>query len=62
LRARITDLFHAIPKIFDAVPEPRVFVHTEFDETPASFNVHLLHNSHRWQAESYLLSLVANGG
>ena len=58
LRARITDLFHAFPKIFDAVPEPRVFVHTEFNGNPAAFNVHLSHNSHSWQAESYLLSLV----
>lgn len=58
LRARITDLFHAFPKIFEVVPEPRVFVYTEFDETPASFNVHLSHNGHSWEAESYLLSLV----
>lgn len=58
LRARITDLFHAFPKIFEVVSEPRVFVYTEFDETPASFNIHLLHNSHSWEAESYLLSLV----
>lgn len=58
LRARITDLFHAFPKIFDAVPEPRVFVYTEFNENPAAFKVHLSHNGHSWQPESYLLSLV----
>jgi len=58
LRARITELFHAFPKIFEAVPEPRVFVYTEFNETPASFNVHLSHNSHRWQAQEYMLSLL----
>lgn len=58
LRARITDLFHAFPKIFDAVPEPRVFVYTEFDEKPAAFNVHLSRNGRHWQVESYLLSLI----
>lgn len=58
LRARITDLFHAFPKIFDAVAEPRVFVYTEFDEKPAAFNVHLSRNGRHWQAESYLLSLI----
>lgn len=58
LRARIADLFHAFPKIFDAVPEPRVFVYTEFDEKPAAFNIHLSRNGRHWQVESYLLSLV----
>ncbi len=58
LRARITDVFHAFPKIFEAVPEPRVFVYTEFDEKPAAFNVHLSRNGGHWQVESYLLSLV----
>lgn len=58
LRARITDLFHAFPKIFEVVPEPRVFVYTEFDETPAAFNIHLPRNGRHWQVESYLLSLV----
>jgi len=58
LRARITDLFHAFPKIFEVVPEPRVFVYTEFNETPASFNVHLSQSGRSWEAESYLLSLV----
>lgn len=58
LRARIIELFHAFPRIFEAVPEPRVFVYTEFDENPAAFNVHLSHNGHRWEAENYLLSLL----
>jgi hypothetical protein len=58
LRARITDLFHAFPKIFEIVPEPRVFVYTEFDQNPAAFNIHLSHNGDHWQVESYLLSLV----
>lgn len=58
LRARIADLFHAFPKIFEAVPEPRVFVYTEFDEKPAAFNVHLSRNGRHWQVESYLLSLL----
>lgn len=58
LRARITDLFHAFPKIFESVPEPRVFVYTEFDETPAAFNVHLSHKGSHWQVESYFLSLL----
>jgi hypothetical protein len=58
LHARITELFHAFPKIFEAVPEPRVFVYTEFNDHPAAFNVHLSHNCYSWQAESYLLSLV----
>lgn len=58
LRARIANLFHAFPKIFEVVPEPRVFVYTEFDEKPAAFNVHLSRNGRHWQVESYLLSLV----
>lgn len=58
LRARIADLFHAFPKIFEVVPEPRVFVYTEFDEKPAAFNVHLSRNGRHWQVESYLFSLV----
>ncbi len=58
LRARITDLFHAFPKIFETVPEPRVFVYTEFDEIPAAFNVHLSHKESRWQVENYFLSLL----
>jgi len=58
LRARITDLFHAFPKVFDVVPDPRVFVYTEFNEKPAAFNVHLSRNGRHWQVETYLLSLV----
>ena len=58
LRARITELFHAFPKVFEAVPEPRVFVYTEFNENPAAFKVHLSHNCQHWTAENYLLSLV----
>lgn len=58
LRARITDLFHAFPKIFETVPEPRVFVYTEFDETPAAFNVHLSQKGSHWQVETYFLSLL----
>jgi hypothetical protein len=58
LRARITDLFHAFPKIFEVVPEPRVFIYTELDEKPAAFNVHLSHHRRHWEAESYLLSLI----
>lgn len=58
LRARITYLFHGFPKIFEVVPEPRVFVYTEFDDKPAAFNVHLSRNGRHWQVESYLLSLV----
>lgn len=58
LRARITDLFHAFPKLFDAVSQPRVFIYTEFDETPAAFNIHLSPTGCRWQVESYFLSLL----
>ena len=58
LRVRITDLFHAFPKIFETVPQPRVFVYTEFDEEPAAFNVHLSHQGSHWQVESYFLSLL----
>jgi len=58
LRAQLTDLLHAFPRIFEAVPEPRVFVHTEFDSHPASFNIHLHHQGQTWQAENYFLALV----
>ena len=58
LRSQLTDLLQAFPKIFEAVPEPRVFVHTEFDSHPASFNIHLYHRGQTWQAENYFLALV----
>jgi hypothetical protein len=58
LRLQLTDLLHAFPKIFDVVPEPRVFVHTEFDNHPASFNIHLYHQGQTWQAENFFLALV----
>jgi len=58
LRSQLTDLLHAFPKIFEAVPEPRVFVHTEFDRHPASFNIHLYHQGQTWQAENFFLALV----
>lgn len=58
LRAQLTDLLHAFPKIFEVVPEPRVFVHTEFDSRPASFNIHLYHRGETWQAENFFLALV----
>ena len=58
LRSQLTDLLHAFPKIFEAVPEPRVFVHTEFDSHPASFNIHLYHRGQIWQAENPFLALV----
>ena len=58
LRARITDLFHAFPKIFETVPQPRVFVYTEFDDKPAAINIRVLHNGSHWQVESYFLSLL----
>jgi hypothetical protein len=58
LRSHLTDLLHAFPKIFEAVPEPRVFVHTEFDRQPASFNIHLYHQGQTWQAENFFLALV----
>ncbi len=58
LRSALTELLQAFPKIFEVVPEPRVFVHTEFDNHPASFNIHLFHRGQTWQAETYFLSLV----
>ena len=58
LRSQLTDLLHAFPKIFEAVPEPRLFVHTEFDRQPASFNIHLYHRGQTWQAENFFLALV----
>ena len=58
LRTELTELLHAFPKIFEVVPEPRVFVHTEFDNHPASFTIHLFHRGQTWQAENYFLSLV----
>ena len=58
LRSQLTELLHAFPKIFEAVPEPRVFVHTEFDSHPASFNIHLFHRGQTWQAENFFLALV----
>jgi len=58
LRLELTELLHSFPKIFEVVPEPRVFVHTEFDNHPASFNIHLFHRGQTWQAENYFLSLV----
>ena len=58
LRAQLTDLLHAFPKIFEAVPEPRVFVYTEFDSHSASCNIHLYHRGETWQVENYFLSLL----
>lgn len=58
LRARIADLFHAFPKIFETVPEPRFFVYTGFDRTEAAFNAHASHHGHKWNAENYFLSLA----
>jgi len=58
LRSQLTELLHAFPKIFEAVPEPRLFVHTEFDSHPASFNIHLYHRGQTWQAENFFLALV----
>ena len=58
LRAQLTDLLHSFPKIFEAVPEPRVFVYTEFDSHSASCNIHLYHRGETWQVENYFLSLL----
>lgn len=58
LRSQITDLFHSFPRIFDKIPEPRIFVYTEFEASPASFNIHLAHAEQQWQPENYLLSLL----
>ena len=58
LRSQLTDLFHAFPRIFDSVPEPRIFVYTEYDDHPASFNLQLYHRGETWQVESYFHSLV----
>lgn len=58
LRSQITDLFYSFPKIFETIPEPRIFVYTEFEASPACFNIHLAHADQQWQPENYLLSLL----
>lgn len=58
LCSQLTALLHSFPKIFELVPGPRVFVYTEFNEQPASFNIHLWHQGQTWKAEDFFLSMV----
>jgi hypothetical protein len=58
LAAGITDLFQAFPSIFDKIPEPRVFVYSKFDNTPASANAHLWENGRLWQTGEFFMKLL----
>lgn len=58
LTAGITDLFQAFPTIFEKVPEPRVFVYSKFDRTPASATTHLWENGRLWQPGEFFMKLL----
>jgi len=58
LTAGITDLFQAFPTIFEKISEPRVFVYSKFDKTPASVNAHLWENGRLWQAGEFFMKLL----